>query len=274
LKEEAMRVSSSLCMASAIVGRASAACGLFGSVDSLNMPALTNNLVHTTRILYPKAVGSYPVLTFLHGFSLDVNSYDDILCGVAAENIVILFQMKFRAVSEGLEEDAQSITPYLYDTTQGILPRIGTKILSGYSYTNVGFAGHSRGGGVLAHAFTSNILADGDYSAVAFIDPVVANPAKDVPNSIKLEKTKVRAMYFNDPQSICVTHGWADAIGEKIDARDIAVTNSSECKHMDVCSSWVTLLPLCHSSNAAECKDKAVALLADAGFKSGSLVTV
>jgi len=90
--------------------------------------------------------------------------------------------MKFRAVSEGLEEDAQSITPYLYDTTQGILPRIGTKILSGYSYTNVGFAGHSRGGGVLAHAFTSNILADGDYSAVAFIDPVVANPAKDVPN--------------------------------------------------------------------------------------------
>lgn len=261
-------------MASAIVAKASAACGLFSSVDSLNMPALTSNLVHTTRVLYPKAAGSYPVLTFLHGFALDVESYDDILCGVATENIVILFQMEFRAVKEGLEEDAQSLTPYLYDADKGILPRIGTQILSGYSYTKVGLAGHSRGGGVLAHAFTANILADGDFSAVAFLDPVIMHPDKDVPNSIKLEKTKVRALYFNDPQSICVTHGWADAIGEKIDARDIAVTNSSECKHMDVCSSWVTLLPLCHSKNAAECKDQAVALLADAGFGSASAITV
>jgi len=182
--------------------------------------------------------------------------------------------MKFRAIKEGLEEDAQSITPYLYDSNKGILPRIGTKILSGYSYSNVGFAGHSRGGGVLAHAFTSNILADGDYSAVAFIDPVIMHKDKDLPNSIKLQKTKVRALYFNDPQSICVTHGWADAIGDKIDAADIAVTNSSECKHMDVCSSWVSIIPLCHSSNSAECKDKAIALLADAGFRSASAVTV
>lgn len=256
-----------------MVGKVSAACGLFSSVGVLNLNQDIANLVHTTRVLFPKAAGSYPVLTFLHGFALDVESYDDLLCGVAQDNIVILFQMKFRAVEEGLEEDAQSITPYLYDADQGILPRIGTKILSGYSYTYVGFAGHSRGGGVLAHAFTSNILTDGDYSAVVFIDPVVMHPDKDVPNSIKLQTTKVRALYFNDPESICVTHGWLD-FGDKFDAVDIAVSNSSECKHMDVCSSWVTALPLCHSRHAADCREMAVALLADVGFGSASAVTV
>jgi hypothetical protein len=259
-------------MVSAMVGKASAACS--SSVGVINLNQAVANLVHTTRILYPKAAGSYPVLTFLHGFALDVESYDEILCGVAEDNIVILFQMKFRAVQEGLEEDAQSIAPYLYDADKGILPRIGTKILSGYSYTHIGFAGHSRGGGVLAHAFTSNILSDGDYSAVAFIDPVVMHPDKDLPNSIKLRSTKVRALYFNDPESICVTHGWPDAIGDKVDAVDIAVSNSSECKHMDVCSSWVSAVPMCRSSNVDECREKAVALLADAGFGPASVVTV
>lgn len=267
-----MWVSVSLFIVNAMVASVSAACS--SSVGVLNLNQLTSNLVHNTRILHPKTAGSYPVLTFLHGYDLDVESYDGILCDTAEQNIVILFQMQFRLIAEGLEEDAQSLTPYLHDANQGILPRIGTKILSGFSYTHVGLGGHSRGGGVLAHAYTNNLLADGDYSAVAFIDPVVMHPDKDLPNAIMLQKTKVRTLYFNDPESICVTHGWPDAIGNSIDAQDITVTASAECKHMDVCSSWSGDVPLCHSSNAAECKEKAKELLVDAGFGSGSSMTV
>jgi len=255
-----------------IVPSASAACSK--SVSVMNLNKGKNNLIHDTRILHPNAAGSYPVLTFLHGFALDIEVYDGILCDAAEDNIVILFQMKFRALNEGLDEDAKSITPYLHDADQGILPRIGNEILSGFSYTHVGLGGHSRGGGVLAHAYSGKILDDGDYSSVTFIDPVVMNAQTDLPNAIRLTKTKVRTLYFNDPKSICVTHGWPDTISNSIDAKDIHVEDAPECKHMDVVTSWGSILPLCHSGNGAECKAKAIATLASAGFGEASVATV
>jgi len=237
----------------------------------LNLNQLTANLVHTTRILYPEAPGAYPVLTFLHGFALDIDAYDQILKDAADSCIVILFQMKFRALNEGLDEDAALLEPYLHDPTKGILPRIGSSVLSGYSVTSVGLGGHSRGGGVLSYALSHGLVKDGDYSAVVLIDPVVMHVDTDVAEDVALEVTKLRVSFFDDDESICVTNGWPD-FGGKFAAKDFQVVNAPECKHMDVCSSWGGILPLCHSSNGAACKAKARALLADAGFGAALLV--
>eukprot|EP00660_Eupelagonema_oceanica_P014512 gene14512-18719_t len=79
--------------------------------------------------------------------------------------------MQFKALNTSLAGDAVLLTPYLHDAKKGILPRIGDSILSGYSVGKVGWSGHSRGGGVLTHAYTNNDLPD-TYSAVVFIDPV------------------------------------------------------------------------------------------------------
>lgn len=233
-----------------------------------------DNLIHNTRILYPKAAGAYPSLVFLHGFALDLEVYDKILCDSAENNIVILFQMKMHMIGEALGPDAELLMPYLYDSEKGIMPRIGTTFLPGFSYTRVGLGGHSRGGGVLAYAWSHGILKDGNFTSVTFIDPVVADPDRDVPNAIHLRHTKVRTLYFNDPQSICVTHGWPDAIGAKITANDIDVIDASECKHMDPCSSWGSLLPMCHSRHAAECKQQCRDSLTSAGYGSTGSLTV
>jgi pimeloyl-ACP methyl ester carboxylesterase len=239
--------------------------------EVLNLDKDTANLVHTTRILYPQAPGAYPVLTFLHGFALDIETYDQILKDAAESCIVILFQMKFRALNEGLDEDAALLDPYLHDPTQGILPRIGSSILSGYSVTSVGLGGHSRGGGVLAYALSHGLVQDGDYSAVVLIDPVVMKLDTDVAEAVALERTKLRVTFYNDDKSMCVTNGWPD-FGGKFSATDLDVLEESQCKHMDVCSSWGSILPLCHSFNGADCKAKARALIADAGFGEALLV--
>merc|ERR1712205_87784 len=120
--------------------------------------------------------------------------------------------------------------------------------------SNIGIGGHSRGGGVIAYAYSNNIVKDGDFSGVAFIDPVILQ-LSDVPNIVSLQKTKVRTLYFNDPQSICVTHGWPSFGGKFDSSKDIQVTDaaSAGCKHMDVLSSWGSLLPLCHSKNGDTC---------------------
>jgi len=260
-------------MMSAIVATASAACGRSSSVKVTNLNKAKSNLVHTTRILHPGTPGQYPALTFFHGFALDLDSYDELLCDVAEQNIVILLQMQFHMVSEQLDEDAVLIDPYLNDPDKGILGRIGNTIMDGYSYSYLGLAGHSRGGGVLSHAWTSEYFKDGDYHSVTLIDPVVAKPETDLPHHVKLQKTKLRAIYFNDPESVCVTKGWLD-FGGKLDAKDIHVEQAAECKHMDVCSSWVDLLPLCVTSHEGACKQKARDLLAEAGFASTAAVTV
>jgi len=244
-----------------------------GAYETLYLKQNDANLIHNTRILYPSAPGAYPALVFLHGFALDVQTYDEILKDAAEDSIVILFQMKFRALNSALDEDANLLEPYLHDSEKGILPRIGDSIMQGYSTTHIGLAGHSRGGGVLSYAFTHGIVKDGDYSALVLIDPVVNNPDSDVPAVVTLEKTMVRATYFNDDASVCVTHGWPDAIGAKFDVKDIDVVVADKCKHMDVCSSWGGILPLCHSSNGDQCKDIARALIADAGF-GAKFVTV
>lgn len=233
-----------------------------------NLPQDEYNLIHTTRILYPKAKGSYPVFVWLHGFDLTVQSYDKILCDAAKSNIVIAFQMKFRLVAEGLEDDAKLIKPYLHDETKGILPRIGSsKILPGYAYTDVGIGGHSRGGGVIAYGYSHSILKDGDFHGVAFIDPVIRDDP-DVPNSVNLQKTIVRVLYFNDAKSVCVTRGWPDFGSKFSSSADLKVTNatSSGCKHMDVVSSWGSLLPICNSGNDDLCQEFARKNIAAAGF--------
>lgn len=258
---------------SALVGSASAACGFSSPVKVKSLNQVTSNLIHTTRILYPGTPGQYPALTFFHGFGLDLESYDDLLCEVAEQNIVILPQMGFSAVSEKLDKDAVLIDPFLNDAEKGILGRIGNTIMDGYSYSYLGLSGHSRGGGVLSHAWTSNYFNDGFYHSVTLVDPVVAKPDTDLPNKVKLSKTKLRAIYFNDPESICVTNGWPD-FGGKLDAKDIHVEEAAECKHMDVCSSWVDLLPLCRTSKGQACQQKARDLLSEAGFRSSSAVTV
>jgi len=233
-----------------------------------------DGLIHNTRVLSPKVAGDYPTLIFFHGFALDVEVYDAILCDSAETNIVILPQMAMHPTGECLDADAELIMPYLYDETQGILARMGT-LMPGFSYSRVGLGGHSRGGGVLSYAWSHGLLKDGDFSSVTFIDPVIANPDKDVPNAIMLTKTKVRTLYFNDPQSICVTHGWPDAIGAKISATDIEVVDAPECKHMDVCSSWGAFLPMCHSMHTNECRGRAMDSLASAGYGGPTLsVTV
>jgi hypothetical protein len=260
-------------LVSAMMGTASAACGLFSPVKVQSLNQLTSNLIHNTRILYPGTAGQYPALTFFHGFALDLESYDELLCPIAENNIVILLQMEFHAISEALDEDAVLIDPYLNDPEKGILGRIGNTIMKGYSYSYLGLAGHSRGGGVLSHAWTSKYLNDGDFHSVTLLDPVVANVANDLPSKVTLQKTKLRAIYFNDPESICVTNGWPDFQG-KVDATDINVVEASECKHMDVCSSWVDLLPLCVTFHQGECKQQARDLLTDAGFASSKSVTV
>lgn len=242
-------------------------CGFAASAHkTLNLNQDVANLIHTTRILYPSAPGSYPVLTFLHGFALDISVYDKILSDASEKAIVILFQMKFRAIDEGLDEDANLLVPYLYDSEKGILPRIGDSILKGYTATDVSFGGHSRGGGVLSYAYTHGLLKDGDYESVVLIDPVVMYPKTDVPNVASLRKTKMRVAYFNDDESTCVTNGWPDTISAKFNVKDIKVVSAPECKHMDVCSSWGGILPLCHSSNGDECKARARDLIADAVF--------
>jgi len=232
--------------------------------ETLSLKQGADNLIHNTRILYPSIPGDYPVFTFLHGFALDVETYDQILKDVAEHSIVILFQMKFRVVTEGIDEDAGLLQPYLHDADQGILPRIGDSILAGYSYSSVALGGHSRGGGVLAYAYSHGIVKDGDYSALVLIDPVVAHPDTDVPSVALLDKTKLRVIYFNDADSSCVTNGWPDAISAAFSATDVQVISAPECKHMDVCSSWGGVLPLCHSGNADECKQQARDLIADA----------
>lgn len=260
-------------MMSAMLATASAACGLSSPVRVKSLNQLTSNLIHNTRILYPSTPGQYPVLTFFHGFGLDLESYDELLCPVAEQNIVILPQMEFHAISEALDEDAVLIDPYLNDPEKGILGRIGNTIMSGYSYSYLGLSGHSRGGGVLSHAWTSNYFNDGDYHSVTLVDPVVAKPDTDLPNSVALQTTKLRAIYFNDADSVCVTNGWLD-FGGKIAASDMNVVEAAECKHMDVCSSWVDLLPLCVTFHQGACQDKARNLLAEAGFGSSSAMTV
>jgi len=249
-----------------------AACSRSTKIDTFNQGV--DNLIHNTRILYPKAVGDYPVLVFLHGFALDIEVYDAILCDSAETNIVILFQMEFNVIGEKLGPDAELIMPYLYDPTQGILPRLGTQFLPGYSYSRIGISGHSRGGGVLSYGFSHGILKDGDFTSVTFIDPVVSDPENDVPTARHFRHTKIRTLYFNDPDSICVTHGWPDAIGEKLTADDIVVNSAPECKHMDVCSSWGAILPMCHSLHAAECKQQARDSLTSAGYGVPTSITV
>jgi hypothetical protein len=212
----------------------------------LNLEQGAANLIHTTRILYPTTPGSYSVLTWFHGFMLTLQTYDQILCEAAKSHIVICLQMKERLLSEGLDADAKLIKPYLYDDAKGILPRIGSSsILPGYSYTQVALGGHSRGGGVIAYAYSHGIVADGDFSSVAFVDPVVLQD-KDVSKSVSLTKTKVRTLFFNDPQSLCVTKGWPQFGDKFAGCSDLKVTNATECKHMDVLSSWGSILPICH----------------------------
>lgn len=249
-----------------------AACSRTTTVENFKQGA--DNLIHNTRILHPKAAGNYPVLVFLHGFALDIEVYDAILCDSAETNIVILFQMKFNVIGEKLGPDAELIMPYLYDPTQGIMPRIGTTFLPGFSYSRVGIAGHSRGGGVLAYGYSHAILKDGDFTSVTFIDPVVGNPDEDVPTAQHFWHTKMRTLYFNDPKSICVTHGWPDAIGAKLTADDMVVNSAPECKHMDVCSSWGAILPMCHSFHAKECKQQAMDSLTSAGYGVPTSITV
>lgn len=79
-----------------------------------------------------------------------------------------------------LDKDAKLLLPYLHDPEKGVLPRLGGDVLPGYQYTTVGVGGHSRGGGVIAYAYSHSIVKDGDFSAVVFMDPVTAFPS-DVP---------------------------------------------------------------------------------------------
>jgi len=246
-----------------------AACAIFhpaAAFVEVNLDQNSDNLIHTTRILHPDQPGSYPVLTFLHGFALNVNAYDNILNETAEDNIVILFQMKFRAIKEGADEDAASLKPYLNDADKGILPRIGSSIMEGYSTTgSISLAGHSRGGGVISYGYSNGIFKDGEFASVALIDPVVMHPDVDVPQVAHLSVTKMRTVYYNDAASICVTHGWPDAIGEKFDVKDIKVSTSPDCKHLDVCSGGIaSISPLCKSSNGDACQAEARALIADA----------
>merc|ERR1711924_212177 len=87
----------------------------------------------------------------------------------------------------------------------------------------------------------------GDFSGIAFIDPVVLSD-KDIPNAVNLKKTKVRTLFFNDPKSICVTQGWPQFGDKFAGCADLQIKNASECKHMDVLSSWGKLQPLCISN--------------------------
>lgn len=258
------------------VAAAWSCCALPLSCPTSEYTAVTLNetagLIHPTRVLYPAVPGAYPAFLFLHGFDLNVNSYDTILCEAATKNIVILFSMPIRFLHEALQEDAESLMPYLHDSQKGILPRIGT-FLPGYSYTRLGLGGHSRGGGVIAHAYTNHILTDMDFSAVVFIDPVVTFPKTDLPDSVYLETTKVRALSLN-PHSVCVTHGWIDAISTKISGADLTATNATECNHLDVVSGILGKVPLCHSKNGDECMQKARVEIAEAGFGANDLLVV
>jgi len=228
------------------------------------------NLVHDTRILYPSSTGSYPVFTWLHGWQLEGANYDEILCDAAKGNIIICMQMDRNFVGEQLDVDAKLLMAYLHDPHTGILPKISSSaILPGYSYTHVGLGGHSRGGGVIAYAYSHGIIVDADFSAVVFVDAVTALKS-DVPNVVRLNKTMVHAIYFNDAHSSCVVNGWPQ-FGDKFDCKDIKVTDAGPagCQHMDVVSGVASWLPVCRSWNSSikeMCKAKVRQEIAFAGF--------
>merc|ERR1719492_421278 len=158
----------------------------------LTLDQTTYSLVHSTRILYPASNGSYPVFTWLHGWQLEGANYDEILCDAAQSNIVICMQMDRNFLGEQLDVDAKLLMPYLHDPHKGILPKIGSSaVLPGYSYTYIGLGGHSRGGGVIAYAYSHGIIADADFGAVVFVDAVTVRKS-DVPNRVKLNQTVVR----------------------------------------------------------------------------------
>jgi len=243
----------------------------------LSLDKLDHGLVHSTRMLYPVAPGSYPVLTWLHGWQLEGASYDEILCDSAKSNIIICPQMDRNFAGEQLDKDSKLLMPYLYDTEKGILTKISSsKILPGYGYTHVGLGGHSRGGGVIAYAYSHGIVSDASFSSLIFVDPVTASNS-DVPNTVTLNRTKVRSMYFNDAKSSCVVNGWPQ-FGDKFVCRDLKVTNAGPagCQHMDVVSGPISWLPICHSNSTIEemCKGLARHEIASAGFgpASGSVL--
>lgn len=235
----------------------------------LTLSKTTDSLIHSTRILYPANAGSYPVFIWLHGWQLEGANYDEILCDAAKSSIIICMQMDPNFVGEQLNVDAELLLPYLHDPRKGILPKIGSSaILHRYSYTYIGLGGHSRGGGVIAYAYSHGIIVDADFSAVVFVDAVTALKS-DVPNVVRLNKTIVRAMYFNDAHSSCVVNGWPQ-FGDKFNCKEINVIDAGSvgCQHMDIVSGLASLLPVCHSNLSTKevCKAKARREIASAGF--------
>jgi len=239
------------------------------SYNVVTLSKTAYSLVHSTRILYPTNAGSYPVFTWLHGWQLEGANYDEILCDAAKSNIVICMQMDRNFVGEQLDVDSKSLMPYLHDPHDGVLPKIGSPaILPGYSYTRIGLGGHSRGGGVIAYAYSHGIIVDADFSAVVFVDPVTALKS-DVPKLVRLNRTIMRSMYFNDVHSSCVVNGWPQ-FGDKFVCNDINVIDAGPagCQHMDIVSGLASLLPVCHSNSSIKemCKAKARQEIASAGF--------
>lgn len=228
----------------------------------LTLSADNNHTLRDTRILYPKAPGAYPVFTFLHGFMMrDLTVYDEILCDSAKDTIIVIMQMSFRVVREGLKPSSEILKPYLFNETVGVLPRIGSQILPGYSYTFVGVGGHSRGGGVLAYGYSHSILSDNDFTGMALIDPVILLES-DVAGNVTLSKTKVRTLFFRKGK--CVTHGWAEFGPQFSGCADLQVANASQCDHMDVVD--IASFPMCTTDHGDEFKALARQDIAAAGF--------
>jgi chlorophyllase len=131
------------------------------SADNSGSPV--DAIVHT-----PATAGTYAVVVFQHGYSLENKYYDTILSRMASHGFVVVApQMYDSGIFGGptsKEEAKKAKTFYGWLETN-----LGSKLSVTPSFAHLGLAGHSRGGKVTWQALE---MGYGGATSVASVDPV------------------------------------------------------------------------------------------------------
>ncbi|KAI3682691.1 hypothetical protein L1987_82857 [Smallanthus sonchifolius] len=160
-------------------------------------------------IVYPTDNGTYPVILFLHGFSIPNTSYSDLFEFIASHGYIIVAPgqtllglltglCEFSAVSdvEDAAETANWINKNQGENLQLVLPHDVSPDLK-----NVALAGHSKGGKAtfalaLGHASTSL-----KFKALIGLDPVAG---RDTSNRLEPKILNYIPQNFNIPMPIAL----------------------------------------------------------------------